>query len=311
VSKLKSALNLEGLSEKIRQDLESTPTYLQGLLGRGTANSRTIEPKPKFVQSESEKVLDNGTNAQIIIGKDRPSSLLSGYGGRGDSGAGTIDIVVGRMSHNPCQVDQSGKELRTNPDFKLDASRIYISQKTDIDDNFDLVDGKVGNSKARSGMAFKSDAMRLIGREGIKLVTGTDVKNSTGEDILSVSGIDLIAGNDDSNLQPIPLGDNLNTSLRRLTNYVDKLAGILQSAILYQLKFNAKVMAHTHITAFFGTPTAPSETLIPAGITVVMDHGTTTIPDLVKFRTNTKFHKQTYYSVSGKRYINSSFNNTN
>jgi hypothetical protein len=281
------------------------------LLGKGTANSKTIEPKPKFVQSEAEKIIDNGTNAQIVVGKDRPSSLLSGYGGRGDTGTGTIDIVVGRMSHNPCTVDQSGNELRTNPDFKLDASRIYISQKTDIDDNFDLVDGKVGNSKARSGMALKSDAIRLIGREGIKFVTGTDVKNSSGENILSVSGIDLIAGNDDSNLQPIPLGNNLNTSLRRLTDHVDKLAGILQSAIMYQIKFNAKVMAHTHITAFFGTPTAPSEALIPAGITVVTDHGTTTIPDLVKFRTNTKFHKQTYYSVSGKRYINSSFNNTN
>ena len=85
MSKLKTALNLEGLSEKIRQDLESPPTYLQGLLGRGTANSRTIEPKPKFVQSESEKVLDNGTNAQIIIGKDRPSQQLTSswvrYGG--------------------------------------------------------------------------------------------------------------------------------------------------------------------------------------------------------------------------------------
>lgn len=311
MSKLKSALSIEGLSDKIKQDLQGTPAYIQGMLGRGTANSRTIEPKPKFVQSESEKVLDNGTNAQIVIGKDRPASLLSGYGGRGDSGAGTIDIVVGRMAHNPSQVDASGKELRTNPDIKLDASRIYISQKTDLDDNFDIVDGKVGNSKARAGIAIKSDAVRIVGREGIKIVTGTDVKNSTGETILSVSGIDLIAGNDDADLQPIPLGNNLNRSLRGLTNYVDKLAGIVQSAIVYQMKFNAKVMAHTHITAFFGTPTAPSETLIPAGITVITDHGTTTIPDLIKFRTNTKFHKQTYYSVSGRRYINSSFNNTN
>ncbi len=311
MSKLKSALNLEGLRKKIQEDLDDTPTYLLGLLGKGVANSRTIEPMPKFVQSESEKVLETGTNAFVVIGKDRPASLLSGYGGRGDSGAGTVDIVAGRMSHNPRQVDENGNEMRANPDLKLDASRIYVSQKTDVDENFDLVDGKVGNSKARSAIGMKSDAIRIVGREGVKIITGTDVKNSTGEDILSVSGIDLIAGNDDSDLQPIPLGDNLNRSLRRLTNYVDKLAGIVQSAILYQMKFNAKVMAHTHITAFFGTPTAPSEILIPAGVSVVIDHGTKTIPDLIKFRTNTKFHKQTYYAVSGKRYINSSFNNTN
>ena len=32
---------------------------------------------------------------------------------------------------------------------------------------------------------------------------------------------------------------------------------------------------------------------------------------IVKYRTNLKFHKQTYYAVSGKKYINSSFNTTN
>lgn len=309
--KLKSALNLEGLKTKIREDLESSPTYLQGQLGKGAANSKTNEPTPDFAQSEAEKILENGSNAFVVLGKDRPGSLLSGYGGRGDAGAGTVDIVAGRMSHKPSQVDSQGKELRANPDLKLDASRIYVSQKTDIDDNFDLVDGKLGNSKARAAIGMKSDAIRIIGREGIKMVTGTDIKNSTGEQILSVAGIDLIAGNDDTDLQPIPLGTNLNESLEKLTNFVDKLAGIVSSAITYQMKFNSKVAAHTHITAFFGTPTAPSEALIPAGISVAADHGTKTIPDLIKFRTNMKFHKQTYYAVSGKKYINSSFNNTN
>ena len=104
----------------------------------------------------------------------------------------------------------------------------YVSQKTDIDDNFDLVNGKVGRSTARSGLGLKSDAVRIIGREGIKLVTGTDVKNSTGEKIISVAGIDLIAGNDDSNLQPLVLGDNVNESLNKLTDYVSKLAGIVK-----------------------------------------------------------------------------------
>jgi hypothetical protein len=311
VSNLRSALNLEGLRRKIQEDLDDTPTYLNGLIGKGVANSRTIEPMPKFVQAEAEKVLDSGTNANIVIGKDRPSSLLSGYGGRGDSGAGTVDIVAGRMSHDPRQVDENGNEMRVNPDLKLDASRIYISQKTDIDENFDLVDGKVGNSKARSAIGLKSDAIRIVGREGVKIVTGTDVKNSTGEDILSVAGIDLIAGNDDSDLQPIPLGNNLNRSLRRLTDKVDKLAGIVSSAITFQMKFNSAIMVHTHISPFFGIPTPPSEILISQGMTVMVDHATKTVPDIIKFRTNTKFHKQTYYSVSGKRYINSSFNNTN
>ena len=309
--KFKSALSLENIKKELKLQLESQPGYKQGLMGKGVAGSRTSEPIPKYATSDSEKLLDNGTNASIVLGKDRPSSKLSGYGGRGDAGAGTLDIVAGRMAHSPSSVNANNEDIQANPDFKIDASRIYVSQKTDIDDNFDLVDGKLGRSTARAGIGIKSDALRLIGREGIKIVTGTDVKNSTGEDLVSVGGIDLIAGNDDKNLQPIVLGDNLKESLSKLSDHVDKLAGIVQSAIVYQMKYNAKVAAHTHITAFFGTPTAPSEALIPAGVTVMTDHGTKTLMDVIKFRTNLKFHKQTYYAVSGAKYINSSFNNVN
>lgn len=309
--KLKSALNTKNLRKELLDDLESSPAYKSGLIGKGVGGSRTTEPIPRFSQAECENVLESGTNASIVIGKDRPGSKLSGYGGRGDSGAGTLDIVAGRMSHNPAEVNNKNEPVQANPDFKIDASRIYISQKTDVDDNFDLTDGKIGNSKARSAIAIKSDAVRLIAREGIKLVTGTDTKNSTGEKIISVAGIDLIAGNDDEILQPLVLGSNVNDSLNKLTDYVDKLAGIVSGAITYQMKFNTKVMSHTHITCFFGTPTAPSEALIPAGIEVMKNHGTKTIAGIVKFRTNLKFHKQTYYAVSGAKYINSSFNNTN
>ena len=307
---LKAALDIENLKNELKEDLLSTPAYLKGIAGKGVANSRTTESKPQFAQAKAEKLLENGTNASIVLGKDRPGSMLSGYGGRGDSGAGTIDMVAGRMSHEPASVNQNNEEVRANPDFKLDASRIYVSQKTDIDDNFDLADGKVGRSIARSGLGLKSDAVRIIGREGIKLITGTDVKNSTGEKIVSVAGIDLIAGNDDSNLQPLLLGNNTNESLNKLTDYVSKLAGIVKDVITYQMKYNMKVQTHTHITAFFGTPTAPSETLLNAGIDAAVNLGKCT-KNLIKFRTNLKFHKQTYYAVSGKKYINSSFNNVN
>lgn len=305
---LKAALDIENLKKELQEDLNSTPAYIKGIAGKGIAGSKTSEPTPQFAQSKTEKIFENGTNACIVAGKDRPSSVFSGYGGRGDSGAGTLDLIAGRMSHAPSGVNNQNEEVRANPDFKLDASRIYISQKTDIDDNFDLVDGKVGRSAARSGIAIKSDAVRFIAREGIKLVTGTDVKNSTGEDVISVAGIDLIAGNDDENLQPLVLGDNVNESLNKLTDYVSKLSGIVQDVITYQMKYNMKIQTHTHITAFFGTPTAPSEALVSAGIDAAMDLGKCT-KNIIKFRTNLNFHKQTYYAVSGKKYINSSFNN--
>ena len=309
--KFKKALEINKLSKKLKEDLENSPSYFKDLIGKGVAGGKTTEPIPQLQEAAAEMVYKNGTNADIVIGKDRPGSIMSGYGGRGDSGTGTIDIVTGRMSHSPQNINDDGKKITVDPDFKIDASRIYVSQKTDIDDNFDLAPGKVGRSSAKAGLAIKSDAVRVISRDGIKLVTGTDLKDSNGEDIYSVSGIDLIAGNDDTGLQPLVLGANVNESLNKLADFVDQLAGIVSSAITYQMKFNAKAAQHTHITAFFGTPTAPSEILIPAGVEVAANHGGKTIPSIIKFRTNIKFHKQTYYAVSGAKYINSSFNTTN
>ena len=121
----------------------------------------------------------------------------------------------------------------------------------------------------------------------------------------------MIACNDDENIQPLVLGNNVNESLEKMADFVDKLAGIVSSAIVYQMKFNTKVASHTHLTAFYGTPTAPSEVLVPAGVQVAKDLGIKTVKDIFKFRTNIKFHKQTYYAVSGKKYINSRHNNTN
>ena len=124
-------------------------------------------------------------------------------------------------------------------------------------------------------------------------------------------------------LKVIPLLDNGSLDMNEFDNLLSKNTKLVSvshisnalgtvndiaTIIAKAHKFNAKVMAHTHITAFFGTPTAPSDALIPAGVTVMTDHGTKTLTDVIKFRTNLKFHKQTYYAVSGAKYINSSFN---
>ena len=83
-----------------------------------------------------------------------------------------------------------------------DAARIYISQKTDVDKNFGIVPGSVGNLEAKSAIAAKADSIRIIGRMGIKLVTGTDQKDSAGTDLSAVYGLDLIAGNADEKYTP-------------------------------------------------------------------------------------------------------------
>ena len=152
--------------------------------------------------------------------------------------------------------------------MKSDAARVLISQLTDIDKNFDLVAGNVGLSKARSGIGLKADGIRIMGREGIKLVTGMDKDNSLGEKIKTTRGIDLIAGNDEegaATLEPIPKGDALVSCLKDMNSRIDEINGMLNTWMMQQMQLNVQLATHTHIVPVVGT-TTPSPTLMVAAV---------------------------------------------
>jgi hypothetical protein len=230
----------------------------------GIANTKKTEAIPHYIQTNVESIFSSvGVNASIVIGKDRPASSVTGHGGVGDSKCSTIDIVAGRSSLYLVEENQSGQLIYTNPNHKADAARIYISEMTDVDDNFELVDGSVGNSKNKSAIAMKADGIRIIARDGIKLVTKTDFANSKGKEVLQNSGINIIALNDESTLQPMVLGDNLVNCLTDLIKEVDAIQSRLHDFVVEQQKFNDKVATHVHVSNFPGTPTLPAaETMI-------------------------------------------------
>ena len=128
------------------------------------------EVGPQYKNAPNEKVLSKN-GSFIVLGTDRPDSQASGYGAKGSSRASSIDLVVGRMSSA-----RRGKGPKdgtfVDNSFAADAARIYISQQTDIDTYFGIVEGSVGNSKARSAIGIKADGVRIFGREGVKIVTG-------------------------------------------------------------------------------------------------------------------------------------------
>jgi hypothetical protein len=209
----------------------------------------------------------------------------------GDDGAGSIDIVVGRGGSKP---DCSKWHA---PDFFEDAARIHISQKTAIDENFKLAAGKVGFSHKkdpadrtkgpRSGIGIKADEVRVIAREGIKLVTGTDFLNSLGGAADMQTGVDIIANNDDTDLQPMVKGDNLVFALNYIVGLIDKTLGIMTNTLKAQMEFNSKIGSHYHdVTSFWSTPTSTSGTAIGASatsMTTLMEKG---ILDLQGMKTN-------------------------
>ena len=306
----KKSKKLDGIGLTTISNISQSNEYNVDLLQQGIANESLIEPIPKYIQAGCERVISGENNSHIIFGRDRPASRLSGYGGVGDTQAGAIDIVVGLMGRHVKSHDDNNERIYVDKNFADDSARIYMSQKTNIDRNFNLVPGRVGTSDARSGIAMKADAIRIIGREGIKLVTKSDAYNSHGGNIDSVKGIDLIAGNDASDLQPIPKGSNLVDAMERIVEHVKNLTGIVETLLSIQMKMNTTLSAHTHI-GNLGAPTSPSPEALVAGITATVSHVSQDLLQLPLHRTNLEMFKVNYLKPIGKKYINSRHNNTN
>lgn len=284
----------------------SEAVYLSKLSGshssEGFACGKLIEPIPNYNSAPGEKVLSGENNTFIVFGRDRPASRLSGYGGQGHTQCGSIDIVAGRSSAIPLS------DSWVDPNMFEDAARILLSQKTDVDENFKLVSGKSGKSETRSAIAMKADAIRIVARNAIKLITGTDPTNSLGGQIAKVFGIDLIAGNDDEDLQPLVLGDNLKESLDTLIEYVENIIGVLTSFIISQMIYNQVLAAHVHPSAT--GITGPSAEVVSTAIGTALRNSMVT-KDLYSIGVNLKTYKYNYLKQIGKKYICSRHNNTN
>jgi hypothetical protein len=313
----KKAVETSGENSGIVNELPpGSAAQYKGVLG----NALVGDEVPSYNKTKSEKVLEGKHNSSIVFGRDRPASVASGYSGTGDTQAGSIDIVAGRMGYKARSKNVLGDRLFVDPNFKGDAARIYISQKSDIDDYMDLADGIVGNSKTRSSIGIKADGVRIVAREGIKLVTRTDRVNSQGGDVVDVNGIDLIATNDDTDLQPMVKGRNLVESLKELTKQVNDLNGIVDSLLQYQTYLNERITNHYHygpayVHSYAGWgfiwETTPSPPLMAAGQKTMIDHLSQTKRSLMIQKGNLAQFQTNYLNPSGKKYINSRFNNTN
>lgn len=276
---------------------------------RGIGNTTIYDPTntPVFNNTEAEKIIEGRDNTFIVLGRDRPGGMESGYGGLGHSKAGAIDIVVGRVSN----LDASTLSGPVNSNTGADAARIYISQKADIDLYYNLVDGKTGQSEALSAIAIKADALRFIARDSLKLVTNTDANLSNGEASYSGYGIQLIANNDDSDMQPIPKGDNLSDALDGLISTIEELNGLVFGFMEIQRDYNNVIAEHTHYSPFYGQESSPSPSTLINGKQTEIQTFVKIEQGLKSHINNLKSWKTKYIYSTGTKYINSTYHYLN
>tara|TARA_R110000824_G_scaffold144871_1_gene313008 strand:+ start:2591 stop:3547 length:957 start_codon:yes stop_codon:yes gene_type:complete len=256
-------------------------------------------PSIEFGRADNEKVI-RGAHDQdswIVFGTDRPSTVQSGYGSFAQR-ANSIDMVVGRMS-----AARKGKGPKdgaiVGPSFETDAARIYISQLSKIDKDFGLAEGRIGKKEDRSAIAIKADGVRIIGREGVKIVTGRmrgkNELNSLGGKILPAPGIELIAGNDGhkKHLQAIPKGRDLILCLQRILKMMRQIVASVNNFYMVQSWIN-KVIGWT---GMLKKARAPMVSVLQglARIYFKSPHD--------NIRTNLKLCEQNYLKDSGKRFI--------
>jgi hypothetical protein len=264
----------------------------------GVNGGSMLEPWPNYIKSPCERVTQHG-NSWIVLGRDRPASRASGYAGQGHTQASSIDIVVGRGAPVPDWT------ANVDPSFSNDAARIYISQKTDIDDNFSL--RGTNRSVAKSGIGIKADAIRIIGRQGIKLVTsprsGVQFSGATG------AGIDVMAGNDDEGLQPMVRGQNLVDAFSDLEANLNQLSALVLNFLKSQASFNASLASHIHVSPV--GPTTPSVELVPAGVQATLETAEAMVDNFKgRMNANILWHSK-YLNPASAKYICSKYNKVN
>lgn len=172
----------------------------------------TYEPVPRFRKRPGDVALEGSNNTLVVLGTDRKDDLKKT---KFKESSGTIDIVAGRgqtketygksVETTSIKGSENGKgekiheELNKSPrelkktegdvDYINDRSRILVSQRTKIDDKFNLksynesiqkTDPKEKDSDGGdAAIVIKSDKIRLIARSDVEIiVTGFKEKPS-------------------------------------------------------------------------------------------------------------------------------------
>lgn len=169
----------------------------------------TYESVPRFRKRPGDVALEGSNNTLVVLGTDRKGPIAKSP--QDEFPAGSIDIVAGRGQTTETygketattrvqgsSIDKKGPEIKKelnkspdilekkegDPDYINDSSRILVSQRTKVDQNFGLQDYnsklKIEDSKSGdAGIIIKSDKVRLIARSDVEiLVTGFDPKKS-------------------------------------------------------------------------------------------------------------------------------------
>lgn len=299
--------------------------------GSGVGCGFLQESVPKYIKAKGESLIESPRKtARIVLGVDRPGSRMTGYGGRGEQSCGMIDLVAGPLGDvarsNVVSEDQRQRgsykveALHADPNPSLDAARVMIVQKSDIDLQYGLEPGwdELTPYIGRSYVLAKADGIRIVSRDaGVKIITGADEKNSQGLKQTSYNGVQLIAGNKNISgtkweVQSMVKGENLKQLLNSMIDSMNDICNVIDNLIQVQTKWNTAMMYHGHVTTIPGMYTTVPYLNLGDGTKMLVDSMSKTVfPNLKNRFAFTSMKSKYLERADGPQHILSSFNKVN
>lgn len=188
----------------LRQGKGSDNTY-DSIAQNNVSKSIKFEPVPRYIKRPGDLVLQGSNNTTISLTTDRgwkadedPTEKVSNAVSGALDYSGTVDIVAGRSRWiKDGEVSRTIPEIRENtrkfketvkdpslikkpvrtegdPDFSIDASRVYVTMRSNVDTNFSLTEQfprYPGEEEAPeplidiAAIVCKSDHVRIIARK--------------------------------------------------------------------------------------------------------------------------------------------------
>ena len=293
-------------------DIRRMSPRMQALYNRGGISSfpgmdglggkKTLEPVVNPVLGAAAKRISSAyVNSSITFDSDRIDYLTSGYGGKGIPSP-SCRLVAGEGGGYARNTDEKGGRLNMNPSFQLDGATMYLSQLTDVDENFNLPAGNVGNIKGQSAAVMKADSIRFMARDGgIKLVTNGSVRNSQTRRALERRGILFATGGRGN--YAVPKGEILVEALKEMMQETADLRQIVNSFVTYQRNFNNIICSHNHHGAFWGLIGAPSFALIFDGVKTAFQLTAETEGSVIKSSINQAIEENNYFNPLSEKFI--------
>lgn len=197
VEKYKDSSSVVGVEQDV-QDTDTPPEKASNLL----SPDFVVEDVPPFTPRTGDRVLEGSNNTLIVLGRDRITNPASGE----RELAGTIDIVAGRSSPEDL-------------DMENDKSRIYVTMKSDLDANMGT-SGVGADAGPVAGVGLKSDHVRIVARNGFKIVVADSLSIIVEEDgnikieapNVTIASDSIKVGSDNS-IEPLVLGNMLVNSV--------------------------------------------------------------------------------------------------